>query len=136
MSDILEELKNRKRASVPLREDPLVTGSRDPQSKEVPQRSSLNSDKTLELEADVLHEVADRRQIRLEASIDREMELLFSGLPRRERVTFETFLEAAYLACQRDESLMNTVLAEARTRLVDRKKAGSTRRVLAQRSNV
>jgi hypothetical protein len=84
------------------------------------------------LQLQELPQVADRRQIRLEISIDQAMEQLFASLPRRDRVTFETFLEAAFLACQEDQTLMNAVLKVAQERLLIRKKAGTVRRLKAQ----
>lgn len=65
--------------------------------------------------------------LRVDASIDSNLKTLCSN----ERITKETFLEAAYLACQKDEQMMQQVLEIAKDRRQERREAGVLRRARA-----
>jgi hypothetical protein len=66
----------------------------------------------------------NRRTLRISRDLDTELESLCS----RAKITRETFLEAAYLACQHDPKLMESVLAQARQRYLQRKQIGERRK--------
>ena len=65
-----------------------------------------------------------RRTLRIDRDIDDELEQLCS----KSKITRETFLEAAYLACTHNPDLMAVVLAEAQQRYRQRKQAGEKRK--------
>jgi hypothetical protein len=137
MTDILDRLKNRKRATVAERDNSLLSeedpgeslsSSLKPESPSTPIIDA--SEMSTRLAA--LPLVADRRQIRLESYIDQELENLCKNQPKGKKMTVETFLEAAFLTCKDNPELMNQVMNIAARRLSKRKEAGKLRRVLAQ----
>ena len=137
MTDILDKLKNRKRTTVSIRDNsliPEVTSEENfTQDLSVENHSSslINSNEVSSRVA-ALPLVADRRQIRLEIAIDQELEHLCKSQPKGKKMTVETFLEAAFLACKNDPALMEQVMNVAANRLLRRKEAGKLRRVLSQ----
>lgn len=52
------------------------------------------------------------------------------------KITIETFLEAAFLVCSQDTSVMNQTIDEAQTRLARRKRAGTIRSILTKSQNL
>jgi hypothetical protein len=66
----------------------------------------------------------NRRTLRIDRDLDAELESLCS----KTKITRETFLEAAYLACQHDSNLMESVLERARQRYLQRKHIGERRK--------
>lgn len=124
-SDMVDRIKQRlTRAVVPERDTSFADLSVDlpSTSSAVPPLSPERQE--LEQKLNSLPKISDRRNIRLEVGIEKELD----GL----NVTIETFLEAAYLACKRDDRLMASVLAEASQRLASRKQAGKLRRLNSQ----
>lgn len=65
--------------------------------------------------------------LRVDESIDNGLRALCSN----ERITKETFLEAAYLACQEDDRMMQQILDIAKARRQKRRAAGVLRRAKA-----
>jgi hypothetical protein len=137
MTDILDRLKNRKRTTVAERDSSLLTDD-DPEqsfsstSKTQSQSTPIIDVSEVNARLAALPLVADRRQIRLEISIDQELENLCKNQPKGKKMTVETFLEAAFLTCKDNPELMNRVMDMASHRLSKRKEAGKLRRVLAQ----
>jgi hypothetical protein len=82
----------------------------------------------LEEQLEQMPQVAARRNIRLEESLDDALQ----DLCNQTGVTIETFLEACYLACDRDPELKQAILQEAGERLGQRKEAGKLRRLYSQ----
>jgi hypothetical protein len=126
-----ERIRSRSKSTiVPARDSsfaqPLAEPPQDLPSKEeiVPKQTFFSP--TQELSG--LPQTADRRQIRLEVGIDSELE----ALCRTQKITVETFLEAAYLEIEQDPEMKSRVMAIAKTRLSDRKKAGNLRRMQTQ----
>lgn len=137
MTDILDKLKSRKRATVAERDNSLLTEVDPEESLSKPtttENISTSIIDTSEMNSRLaaLPLVADRRQIRLEISIDQELENLCKNQPKGKKMTVETFLEAAFLTCKDNPELMNQVMDIASRRLSKRKEAGKLRRVLAQ----
>jgi len=130
-NDMLSRIRNRSnRRTVPPRDSSLADIDKDdvapsPSSSDSTSLPTLLPQETTEN----LVETAPRRQIRLEQSIDDRL----AQLCRIERLTVETFLEAAFLACSRDEKLMRKVATEAKERLRERKRAGRIRRLRTER---
>lgn len=130
-NDMLSRIRNRSnRPTVPPRDASLADDNKD-EAATSPSNSGSPSLPTLPPEEIIeeLVETASRRQIRLEQSIDDRL----AQLCRIERLTVETFLEATFLACSRDEKLMRKVVTEAKERLRERKRAGRIRRLKTER---
>ena len=134
-NDAFERLKNRPRATVPARNKSL-TDSNDDANTEISHSTKTEiSQKTLvetsqisltepKASQDIQEPEVVRRTLRIERDIDSELEQLCG----RVKITRETFLEAAYLACTQDPDLMAVVLVEAQQRYRQRKQAGEQRK--------
>lgn len=127
MTDAFDRLKNRSRATVPLRDASLAKDINDAKTEF---SHSLNTEvgkgeRSLSEpnEVEAFPEVV-RRTIRLEQQVDEELERLCS----RERLTRETFLEAAYLLCNDKPEILQEVLMIAKERYRQRKAAGEKRK--------
>jgi hypothetical protein len=134
-NDAFSRLKDRTRATVPARNKSLTDFSNDVKTEvshsvkteisqdgiaEVSQASLTEP----ELAQDIQEREAVRRTIRIDISIDSELEQLCG----KSKITRETFLEAAYLACAQNPDLMAAVLVEAQQRYRQRKQAGEQRK--------
>jgi hypothetical protein len=131
-NDAFDRLKNRPRASVPARNKSL-TDSNDTMTEvshslmtNFSQDSMTEVSKTTALASapDTLNLEAVRRTFRIEQSIDSQLEQVCS----QNRITKETFLEAAYLACSENPDWMAAVLEKAQQRYSQRKKTGEQRK--------
>ena len=126
MTDAFDRLKNRSRATVPLRDTSLTKGLNDEKTEfsHLVETESSN-EQTLENNPETAGEFeVIRRTIRLEQTVDEGLE----GLCSRERVTRETFLEAAYSLCVEKPELLQEILAIAKERYRLRKAAGERRK--------
>lgn len=83
---------------------------------------------SIEAQLEQLIQVAPRRNIRLEESLDKDIERFV----QEQDLTIETLLEACYLALKEDPQLQHRVVAQAAARLAERKEAGKLRRVYSQ----
>ncbi len=138
-NDAFARLKTRPRATVPVRNSSLTEFSNDKKtefshssSEDLIERSHDFSSSegavniaapTEQLYNQPTGEV-NRRTLRIDRDLDAELENLCS----KTKITRETFLEAAYLACQHDPNLMESVLAQARQRYLHRKQTGERRK--------
>lgn len=140
MSDVFERLKKKTRPSVPARDTTLVKVQHDnllnDQSTEfshLPEKpkpdldseevindkvSTSNQEQHLELPQII------RRTIRLEQDIDTNLDSFCNV----NKITRDTFLEAAFLVCSENEELLQEVLKQARKRYQQRKQAGEQRK--------
>lgn len=141
-NDAFARLKTRTRATVPIRNSSLTETSNDQKTEfshsaieEVSQDKNppstvdpLDSRASGEaaLAAQLPHQSSEvtRRTLRIDLDLDRELESLCS----QTKITRETFLEAAYLACKEDPSLMELVVAIAQQRYRHRKQTGEQRK--------
>ena len=112
-NDAFDRLKNRPRATVPARNKSL-TDSNDDANTEISHSVKIKISQDTQ-EPDVV-----RRTLRIDRDIDSELEQLCGKV----KITRETFLEAAYLACTQDPDLMAAVIVEAQQRYHRRKQAG------------
>ena len=140
MSDMLARIKNRSQRPTVQRDTSLTAQEKDNSApateppnfngETVQALSPLNQQPIMELEEqlDQMPKVAQRRNIRLEESIDEAMQ----DLCNQEDITIETFLEACYLVCDRSPEFKAAVLQEATERLQQRKEAGKLRRLYSQ----
>ena len=142
MSDMLTRIKNRNQRPAVQRDTSLAAqdstesssnpsrlseADREPetaQQVEPPQSPAAELEEQLEQ----MPKVAPRRNIRLEESLDNALQ----DLCNQTGITIETFLEACYLACDRNSELKQAVLEEADERLRQRKEAGKLRRLYSQ----
>ncbi|WP_310426527.1 hypothetical protein [Chamaesiphon sp. VAR_48_metabat_135_sub] len=134
-NDAFSRLKDRTRATVPARNKSLTDSSDDTKTEishsvktEISQDviaevSQANLTKP-ELAQDIQEREAVRRTLRIDRDIDSELEQVCS----KSKITRETFLEAAYLACTQNPDLMAAVLVEAQQRYRQRKQAGEQRK--------
>jgi hypothetical protein len=150
-NDAFARLKTRPRATVPVRNSSLtepindkktefshssktaishslMTEVSEDQSDRSPDSTSSASlvDITASTEqpSNQLTGEVNRRTLRISRDLDEELESLCG----KTKITRETFLEAAYLACQHDPNLMESVLAHARQRYLQRKQIGERRK--------
>jgi hypothetical protein len=149
-TDAFARLKTRPRATVPARTSSLIEPNNDKKT-EISHSSKATVSHSLmtEVSEGQLDRVPDldvsessveitaperlpqqpsgevnRRTLRISRDLDAELESLCS----KAKITRETFLEAAYLACQHDSNLMESVLERARQRYLQRKQIGERRK--------
>jgi hypothetical protein len=142
-NDAFDRLKNRPRATVPARNKSL-TDSIDDSKTEISHsvKTEISQDSIDEISQDSIDEVSQetmpepastpdsqereavRRTLRIDRDIDDELEQVCG----KSKITRETFLEAAYLACTQNPDLMTAVVGEAQQRYRQRKQAGEQRK--------
>lgn len=120
--DLLSQIKQKalqRRGVFPRDTSLLGTGSVPAPSLEMVQGEKLH------LEPDELPQISKRLAVRLEDDLRKQLETLCKD----ERITPETFLEAALVICQANPGTMGLVMAEAKDRYAKRKVAGELRRL-------
>lgn len=127
MSDAFERLKNRTRPTVPSRDNSLTNNKND-EITEFSHSVNVNGlqdpiGQPVQGEEVQMPEVV-RRTVRLEWDVDESLEQLC----RKEKITRELFLEAAYVVISKNQSAMQEALIEARERYQRRKLAGERRK--------
>ena len=134
-NDAFERLKNRPRATVPARNKSLTDSNDDVNSEishsvktKISPEALVETNQVSLTEPKVSQDIQEpevvRRTLRIDEEIDSELERLCGRL----KITRETFLEAAYLACTQNPDLMTTVVVEAQKRYRQRKQAGEQRK--------
>ena len=133
--DAFQRLKNRPRATVPARNKSL-TDSNDDANSEISHsvKTKISPEALVETSQvsltepkasqDIQEPEVVRRTLRIDRAIDNELEQVCG----KSKITRETFLEAAYLACTHNPDLMAVVLVEAQQRYRQRKQAGEQRK--------
>jgi hypothetical protein len=126
-NDAFARLKNRPRATVPPRSKSLTGNTNDKKTEFSHSVLDKNSQDQIELMPDHEEQTGDmvRRTVRLDQKIDTGLDQLC----RHSKITKETFLEAAYLACRKNPDLLRSVLAEAQERYHQRKQVGEQRKL-------
>lgn len=140
-SNLLDKIRqNRQRSTVASRDDSLFSSNRNEgtpliQTEEI----SRNSEEELTIEQlkQRLQEFPQTRRrsgIVLEEELDRQL----TQYCKDNRVTVETFLEAAWTIAieNEDETLLVQILNEAKRRYASRKEVGRLRRLLTSLSNL
>ena len=136
-NDAFERLKNRPRATVPARNKSLTDSNDDANTEishstktKISQEALVETSQVSLTEPKASQDIQEpevvRRTLRIERDIDSELEQLCG----RGKITRETFLEAAYLACTQDPDLMAAVIVEAQQRYHRRKQAGEQRKFI------
>lgn len=126
MNDAFDRLKKRARPVVPPRDTSLIPRKND-QMTEVSHSviSSKPPDEIGQSEtSEKLPEVV-RRTIRIEEELDYELDRLC----RKEKITREVFLEAAYQVCENHPEILAEVIENARERYQRRKSVGELRKL-------
>ena len=124
--DLLSKIKQKaqQRKDVPTRNTSLL-GSSSPGSSspelEITQNVQIDSPP----EIDNLPQISKRLAVRLEDELRDQLEMLC----KYEKITPETFLEAAFVICQSNPGTMAMIMAEAKDRYGRRKMAGELRRL-------
>ena len=124
--DLLSKIKQKaqQRKDVPTRNTSLL-GSSSPGSSspelEITQNVQIDSPP----EIDNLPQISKRLAVRLEDELRDQLEMLC----KYEKITPETFLEAAFVICQSNPGTMALIMAEAKDRYGRRKMAGELRRL-------
>lgn len=124
--DLLSQIKQKAQArkDVPARNTSLL-GSGNAVSPSQNLEVAQNIQVELRTELDDLPQISKRLAVRLEDEIRKQLETLCKD----EKITPETFLEAAFVVCQSNPGTMAMVMAEAKNRYAKRKMAGELRRL-------
>lgn len=127
--NVLEQLRNRKRASVPKRTDSLIPETRVEDSDE----QSLSSPSTLE---DLQQKLAQYPKTKRRSAIviEEDIENQITQYCRSHKITIETFLEAAWVISQSNQTTLKKMTKEAQSRYNSRKEAGKLRRLITMLS--
>jgi hypothetical protein len=134
-NDAFARLKNRPRATVPARNKSL-TDSDDDSKTEISHsvKTEISQDIIVEVsqasltEPELAQDIQEREAVRRTLRIDRDIDSELEQLCGKSKITRETFLEAAYLACTQNPDLMAAVLVEAQQRYRQRKQTGEQRK--------
>lgn len=150
MSDVFERLKKKTRPSVPARDTTLVKVQHENLlNDQITEFSHLNKKPKPDLDGEeVINDKVStsnqeqqleltqiiRRTIRLEQDIDTKLDTFCNV----NKITRDTFLEAAFIVCSENEELLQEVLNQARKRYQQRKQAGEQRKfqTLSKKINV
>ncbi len=119
--DAFERLKSRTRATVPIRNSSLTETNND-------QKTDFSHSVINEVSQDKINNSSSSEVTRRTLRIDRDLDEGLERLCGKAKITRETFLEAAYLACTLDPNLMESVLADAQQRYRHRKQTGEQRK--------
>lgn len=140
MSDsVLDRIRqNRQRPAVPTRSDTLITTVQptelveDPEIVHEPQAevkaAPSPSDTLKELKAELAKIPETNRHSAI--VLEKELDQTLTRYCKDNRITIEVFLEAAWVHASSNPDAMAEILAEAKRRYSDRKKAGKLRRLL------
>lgn len=141
MSDsVLDRIRqNRQRPAVPTRDDTLITRveqSEPPQNSEIVSALPETKVSAAPSTSDTLEELkAERAKIpetnRHSAIVlEKELDQNLTRYCKDNRITIEVFLEAAWVHASSTPDAKEEILAEAKRRYADRKRAGKLRRLL------
>lgn len=111
--------------------DKLAEDNPESQKSQIDIREDIEANLTAELAS--FPPIAQKKVgVRLEEDILTQLEITC----KENKITIETFLEAAFIACQEDPSIMNATIEDAQTRLARRKRAGTIRSILTKSQNL
>ena len=138
--NLLNRLRqNRSRSSVPKRDDSLIASSeKDREDKErqqkptEPKQVDFKDNTLINLKAELAKcpETNRHSAIVLEKKLDFEL----TRYCKEQRITVETFLEAAWTIAATSPELLKQITDEAQTRYQSRKEAGRLRRLITMLS--
>lgn len=124
--DLLSKIKQKaqQKKDVPTRNTSLL-GSSNPSSPSPNLEIAQNLQIESPTEVEDLPQISKRLAVRLEDELRDQLEMLC----KYEKITPETFLEAAFVICQSNPGTMAMIMAEAKDRYGKRKMAGELRRL-------
>jgi hypothetical protein len=147
MSDsVLDRIRqNRQRPSVPVRDDTLITRVQQSESSpvykivqpppKVPPAEAMMADSgdspndvLEELKAELAKVPTTNRHSAI--VLEQELDQALTRYCKDNRITIEVFLEAVWVYASANPTAMEEILAEAKRRYGDRKRAGKLRRML------
>lgn len=142
MSDsVLDRIRqNRQRPLVPRRDDTLITRVKQSETPtkykivetlpetQVPDVTANTSDALEELKAELAKVPQTTRHSAI--VLEQELDQALTRYCKDNRITIEVFLEAAWVYASTNPTAMAEILAEAKRRYSDRKRAGKLRRML------
>ncbi|YAF99546.1 MAG: hypothetical protein AB3A66_29985 (plasmid) [Nodularia sp. CChRGM 3473] len=150
MSDVFDRLKKKARPTVPERDTTLVKPQNEELHNDVmtevshsvnTKKVNLGNHESPNNHSHISHQEQDldlpqiiRRTIRLEQEVDDKLENFCNA----QKITRDTFIEAAFVICLEDEELMHKLLDEAKKRYYQRKQAGEKRKfqTMARKNSV
>ena len=144
--NVLEQLRNRQRTSVPNRTDSLI--SKTDSQAENPSPESTHQDLTVSQQnksdpsdspstlEDLQHKLSGfpKTKRRSAIVIEEDIDTSLSQYCRSHQITVETFLEAAWTISQSNKTTLGKVTKEAQSRYKGRKEAGRLRRLITMLS--
>ena len=135
--NVLEQLRNRQRTSVPNRIDSLNPKTEN-QSQELTQQNlttSRDTDSVSTLE-DLQRKLREFPKTKRRSAIvvEENIDVSLSQYCRSHQITVETFLEAAWTICQSNKTTQAKITKEAQSRYKNRKEAGRLRRLITMLS--
>ena len=144
MSDsVLDRIRqNRQRPAVAIRDDSLITGvqpidiSTNTQIFEDVLDSDISTEAISDNTQDTLGELKAElakipETIRHSAIVlEKEVDQVLTRYCKENRITIEVFLEASWIHASSNPSTMKKIVAEAKRRYDDRKRAGKLRRLI------
>ncbi|MCY7275752.1 MAG: hypothetical protein LH702_18955 [Phormidesmis sp. CAN_BIN44] len=142
MSDsVLDRIRqNRQRPAVPTRDDTLITGAQQPESTPTPDVTETLPETALIAAApntsDALEDLKTERAKIPETNrhsaivLEKDLDQTLTRYCKDNRITIEVFLEAAWVHASSGPDAMEKILAEAKRRYGNRKRAGKLRRLI------
>jgi hypothetical protein len=142
MSDsVLDRIRqNRQRPVVPVRDDTLITREQKPESPKDSEAIEMLSETTVVASApntnnaleELKTELAKISETNRHSAIvlEKELDQTLTRYCKDNRITIEVFLEAAWVHASSNTDAMEEILAEAKRRYADRKRAGKIRRLI------
>jgi hypothetical protein len=130
-NNLLDKIKGKRQRVSVEREDSLISLAsltRESEAAETAMSETSIGSTLAELKAELAKIPSTRRHsaIVLEDDLDRRL----TQFCKDNRITVETFLEAAWILAEQDESVSKKILAEAQHRYTQRKEAGRLRRLI------
>lgn len=141
MSDsVLDRIRqNRQRPAVPTRDDTLITGAQQPEStpnldvtETLPETALVAAPNTSDALEDLKTELAKIPETNRHSAIvlEKDLDQTLTRYCKDNRITIEVFLEAAWVHASSSPDALEKILAEAKRRYGDRKRAGKLRRLI------
>ena len=142
--NLLERLRqNRQRSNVPKRNDALIASSeKDRENEEHQQKATelQTESKQVDFQDNTLinlkAELAKCPETNRHSAIvlEKKLDIELTRYCKEQKITVETFLEAAWTIAANNPELLNQITDEAQTRYQSRKEAGRLRRLITMLS--
>lgn len=142
MSDsVLDRIRqNRQRQAVPTRDDTLITRVQQTESTPAPDAVETLPETALVAAATTTNDALEELKRELAKIpetnrhsaivLEKDLDQTLTHYCKDNRITIEVFLEAAWVHASSNPDVMEEILAEAKRRYGDRKRAGKLRRLI------